>query len=389
MGVLETTYRNALEKPLRILEIFNDFFGEDKVDMQGYPTLSEVESGLPDNASTAVVSRFISTWQHDQNTNFFILVHFPHVRITNEHDRYVDINHLYAKVAFDIRGTMCGRFQLNRSDYTLLHLSNDYMHSHVSTIPLYSLRDFQTPCTGSGPINNTIASLSRDFDENLWQLFCLELERYVHVESIAGTPYHRLEGLTPRGVRLIPIANTLNYRLKFPSNNRTYVTMFAEFTKHLIDSGCLKFHYTDGQYKLAMSTTSAYIAISNCFIKWYNREFAKGNQTIHTADLISTNVLQTCKYSNGQLMVPHGRRSNADYYSHVGALMFYFKGNPVRFTISDVNPATESDNDVIILTTPFIEYILTKIINVINFHYGNQRNQGNQENSSRKAVYYL
>lgn len=386
MGVLETTYRNALEKPLRILEIFNDFFGEDKVDMQGYPTLSEVESGLPDNASTAVVSRFISTWQSDHNTNFFILVHFPHVRITNEYDRHVDINHLYAKVAFDIRGTMCGRFQLNRSDYTLLHLSNDYMHSHVSSIPLWNLSEFQTPCTGSGPINNTIASLSRDFDENLWQLFCLELERYVHVESIAGTPYHRLEGLTPRGVRLRPIADGFNYLLKFPSNNRTYVTMFAEFTKHLIDSGCLKFHYTEGQYKLAMSVTTAYITISNCFIKWYNREFAKGNRTEHTCDLIGNGVLQTCKYSNGQLMVSVGRRTNTDYYSHIGAVMFHFKGNPVRFTISDIAPTTESENDVIILTTPYIEYILTKIINVINFHYGNQRNQ---ENSSRKAVYYL
>lgn len=386
MGALETTYRNAIEKPLRILEIFNDFFGEDMVDMQGYPTLAQVEAQLPDNASTSVVSRFITTWQENLDTKFFILVHFPHVRITNEHDRFVDINHLYAKVSFDIKGTMWGRFQLNRSDYTLLHLSNDYMHSHVSSIPLYHLSEFQTPCTGTGPINNTIASLSRDFDENLWQLFCLELERYVHVESIAGTPYHRLEGLTPRGVRMIPINSELNYRTRFPSNNRTYITMFAEFTKYLIDSGCLKFHYADGQYKLAMSTTTALIKISNCFIKWYNREFAEGRKTIHTTDLIANNVLNNYKYSNGQLLMPVGRLTSRDYYSHVGATMFTFKGEPVRFTISDVSPDIENENDVIILGTPYVEYIITKLINVINFHYGNK---GNQENSSRKAVYYL
>ena len=56
MGVLETTYRRAIERPLRILAVFNEFYGEDKVDMQGYPSLSEVESALPDNASVSAVT---------------------------------------------------------------------------------------------------------------------------------------------------------------------------------------------------------------------------------------------------------------------------------------------------------------------------------------------
>ena len=73
------------------------------------------------------------------------------------------------------------------------------MHSHISSIPFGNFTFFQSPCTGSGPINNTICSLSRDFDANLWRLFCLELSKYVEVESIAGTPYHRLEGLTRGG----------------------------------------------------------------------------------------------------------------------------------------------------------------------------------------------
>lgn len=386
MGVLETTYRNALEKPLRILEIFNDFFGEDKVDMQGYPPLSEVESGLPDNASLRAVKQAITGWQNSHNTLFYILVHFPHVKITNENNRSTDINHLYAKVTFDIEGTIYGRFQLNRSDYTMLHLSNDYMHSHVSSIPLYNLGEFQTPCTGSGPINNTIASLSRDFDENLWQLFCLELEKYVHVESLAGTPYHRLEGLTPRGVRYVPITSFLNNRMRFPSNNRDLLTMFARFTKYLIDSECLRFHYIDNQYKLAMSITDAIVSISNCFIKWYNREYAKGNVNTRFPDLMSGGVLQSCKFSNNQLMIPSGRRSSRDYAHYEGAAMFLFKGETVRFSISDARPAEEDDNYITVVSPVFIEYILTKIINVINFRYGNQRNE---EGSSRKTVYFL
>lgn len=385
MGVLETTYRTVLEKPLRILEIFNDFFGESAVDLQGYPSLSEVESGLPDNASPTEVTQFIARWQQNNRTTFYILVHFPHVRITNEHDRHVDINHLYAKVSFDIEGKMCGRFGLNRSDYSLLHLSNDYMHSHVSGIPFNNLSTFMTPCTGSGPINNTICSLSRDFDPDLWQLFCLELERYVHVESIAGTPYHRLEGLTPRGVRMIPIGTMLFCRIQFPSNNNALVTMFARFTKYLIDSNCLKFHYVDRQYKLAMSPTDTIIKISNCFIKWYNREFVKGTVP-PAADLLANRTIEHCKYSNGQLLVASGRRTDRDYFSYVGRHMFDFKGTPVRFSINDAAPQEDTENEVTIINVPFIEYIITKIINVINFQYGKQRNE---EGSPRKTVYFL
>ena len=121
--------------------------------------------------------------------NMFILVHFPHVRITNEHDRYVDINHLWAKIKITSEGTMNGNFTLNRSEYQAIHFMSNYMHSHVSSIPRDDLTRFMSPCTGDGPINSTISSLYREFDSDLWQLFCLELSKYVTVESISGRPW--------------------------------------------------------------------------------------------------------------------------------------------------------------------------------------------------------
>lgn len=387
MGVLETTYKAAIERPLCILEIFNDFFGEDKVDMQGYPSLSEVESALPQSASVADVKLFIRRWQTSRDLNFFILVHFPNVKITNENDRSVYIRHLYAKVTFDCLGKMIGRFTLNRSEYSLLHLQNNYMHSHVCDIPLRNLSQFQSPCTGSGPINNTICSLCYDFDEDLWRLFCLELDKYVHVESIAGTPYHRLEGLVERGGYLATIGCLLHNRNKFPSNKTNRILLFAQFTKYLIDNGHLRFHYCDGQYKIAMSPTQAIIKISNLFIDWYNTHFNESELfSLTFADLLSEDILCNCKYSNGQLKKQLGTAGTArDYATFVGTEMFKFKGNPVVFTISEELPEVES-NDIVIVKPEYIEYILTKIINVINFRYGNQ---GNKEDSSHKAVYFL
>ena len=126
MEALEETYKTVMEKPLAVLNIFNEFFGEDKVDMQGFPTLAEVESKLSQIAPIDRVRKYISNKIEGRET--FILVHFPHVRITNEYDRFTDINHLYAKVPINIEGQMLSRFSLNRSEYTVKHFTNRYMH---------------------------------------------------------------------------------------------------------------------------------------------------------------------------------------------------------------------------------------------------------------------
>ena len=163
---IEELYNSLMDKPFRVLSIFNDFFGEDKVDMQGYWSLDKFKSWMniellstyiPDG-NIVSMSRddwsMYKTWtitdlpgdQVEKVVNgltnitvkeiignvvfgeIFILVHFPHVRVTNEHDRFVDINHLWAKVKVMYNGTLNGGFTLNRSEYTLLHIRSNYMH---------------------------------------------------------------------------------------------------------------------------------------------------------------------------------------------------------------------------------------------------------------------
>ena len=43
---IEELYNSLMDRPLRVLSIFNDFFGEDKVDMQGYWSLGKFKSWL-------------------------------------------------------------------------------------------------------------------------------------------------------------------------------------------------------------------------------------------------------------------------------------------------------------------------------------------------------
>ena len=43
---IEELYNSLMDRPLRVLGIFNDFFGEDKVDMQGYWSLDKFKSWM-------------------------------------------------------------------------------------------------------------------------------------------------------------------------------------------------------------------------------------------------------------------------------------------------------------------------------------------------------
>lgn len=382
---LQQIYNNACGRVLEVLDIFNEFFGEDRVDLQGLPTLEQI----PTRYRTAqLINSYLAHVE-----NIFILVHFPSVRVTNEHDRFTTVNHLYAKVSLNCRGQMLGRFGLNRAEYTVQHFTNGYMHSHVSEIPLYDFTQFQTPCTGSGPINNTICSLVHDFDADLWRLFCLELDKYVQVESVAGVPYHKLENLTDRRANLSKLNTDLFYKDRLdPSDVGGYrnplltLPQIAEFTKYVIDSDILKFSFGGTRYQLAISPTEYAYLISNLFIKWYNEKYAKG-EVIHTKnDLTNGNVLYECKIVNGEpWAVSRYGPSYLDYQRYIGSVICSFKGQPVTLSISDVPVQNaESDNTTLVLNGGIRSYVTTKILNVINFRYGN-----NAENPNQKGIYFL
>ena len=167
-------YDNIMYFPNKVLSIFNDFFGEQRVDMQGFwsfdeflrlmsenrlsfffPSKSTVLSSLEfisaskenkaiiedmldngaldntvtsDEALTTYFLPIMTTAVLQVAPTGFILVHFPHVRVTNENDRFVDINNLWVKVGLKATGAGIGYFGVNRSEYELSHMKADYMH---------------------------------------------------------------------------------------------------------------------------------------------------------------------------------------------------------------------------------------------------------------------
>ena len=421
---IEELYNSLMDKPFRVLSIFNDFFGEDKVDMQGYLSLDEFKSwmnieplstyipnsnivSMDNNDWSMYRTQTITDLPEDQiekvvngltniivkeiigNVEFndiFILVHFPHVRVTNEHNRFVDINHLWAKVKVMWDGTMSGRFTLNRSEYTLLHFRSHYLHSHISSIPKADFTQFQTPCTGSGPINGTISTLNRDYDEDMWNMFCLELSKYVTVESVAGRPYHYLENL---GTRDMQVGEDKFITYLFPNYcvNDILSDKFKEFVRYFINSKKLKFNYVNGSYSIGMSFIEFIVLISNEFIKWYNDQFNKGELTTKFEDLKKHGILRECIIDNGKIYYDRNINNANNYTQYIGKQVCMFKGKEITVDITDIT-RVENANKSIILDTQTALYILTTILKVLNYRYG--RNKATHEdNQLGTEVRYL
>lgn len=405
---VHSLYNTIMDKPLQVLNIFNDFFGVDKVDMQGAWSEDRLRSWLEVEPITSYLCRdnsniASSDWStystksimelpqsefewalsslscyatianivRSKFRDMFILVHFPHVRITNEHDRYVDINHLWAKIKITSKGTMNGGFTLNRSEYQALHFMSDYLHSHVPRIPKDDFTRFQSPCTGDGPINSTISSLHREFDSDLWQLFCLELSKYVTVESIAGRPYRYLENISAGNMNIGVSSFTAYNSPRYWNISQRKQNKLREFVKYFVQGNHLKFNYVNGSYSIGMSFVEFMILISNEFIKWYNEQFNDKKMTATFENLKRNNVVRECIISNGKIYFNNSRNTDNNLASYVGRKVCTFKGVEITLSIISVSRIND-ENKSIILDPQTALFILNQILKVLNYRYGRE-----------------
>lgn len=406
---IEALYRELLELPRAVTDIFNDFYGEERVDLQPISledfinlletnNLYEIVGNTSDFANTqyyrghadsnllnnfrvaagsmslvtneSIFDRYVNYIKEFIGNRWFIdipiIVHFPHVTIRNEYDRTVEVDNLWAKVPVTWEGKGRGWFKMNRSEYDVVHMQSDYMHSHVSGIDLDF--KFRSVCTGSGPINNTMSSLTVGFDEPIWQLFCLELERYMGTESLSGGPYRRMENIG---------ANGSNKRDNFPIEQNNYISneyftkeLSSKFLDYLFTNNILKFNYRKGSYGLAYTFTDTVLTISNAFIDWYNDEYRKAPNMPALYDLQGDGVLKQAIIANGAIFDPNLNASR-DYSQYVGRKVLTFKGKDVNLVINGL--ATGVRNISTILNTDIVREYVCAILELLNYEYGNSK----------------
>lgn len=406
---IEALYRELLELPRAVTDIFNDFYGEERVDLQPISledfinlletnNLYEIVGNTSDFANTqyyrghadsnllnnfrvaagsmslvtneSIFDRYVNYIKEFIGNRWFIdipiIVHFPHVTIRNEYDRTVEVDNLWAKVPVTWEGKGKGWFKMNRSEYDVVHMQSDYMHSHVSGID-FDFK-FRSVCTGSGPINNTMSSLTVGFDEPIWQLFCLELERYMGTESLSGGPYRRMENIG---------ANGSNKRDNFPIEQNDYISngyftkeLSSKFLDYLFTNNILKFNYRKGSYGLAHTFADTVLTISNAFIDWYNAKYRTTYNIPAIKDLRGNGVIKEVIIANGAIYDPNSNASR-DYSQYVGRKVLTFKGHDVNLVINGL--ANGARNVSTILNLDIIREYVWAILELLNCEYGNSK----------------
>lgn len=329
--------------------IFNEFFGEENVDLQ----------------------------------ELNIIVHFPNVTVTNEHDKSVDITELWAKVYLNSNGTIEGGFRLMRSEYTSTQFNCGYGHSHITARDRYNFSEWASPCLGTGPIIRTIASLTAQFSEEVWELFCLELSRYVTVESLSGTPYMYLER----------IGNNSNntVRVKFAEQpihegdlDDFLIDAANEFMPYILEKRPFRFNYANGSYGIALCPDDLMVVLSNTFIDWYNS--LPANEQVDQNTLLGYGIIKRAKKIGNNLWYLNSRDGNSmdEYRSLIGRELFRFKDRTIRLNIIEDNPERDP-NESLILSTKFAGLIVDRILRTINNKYGRQENT----HTTRETLRYL
>ncbi len=119
-----------------------------------------------------------------------VIVHFPEIRIKNSEGLSHDIKDLYVKFKLtnDGRYMHPGTIWGLRTTMTPQEYDSQYQHSHLRGFSPGRIT-FAQFCTGSGPINQSMAESARKFHMPSFQMFCLNLKAFVAWESTEGTPY--------------------------------------------------------------------------------------------------------------------------------------------------------------------------------------------------------
>lgn len=376
-----------------IYAIFKNFFDEDKVDLQqekneeafshdikAYLYAWNVESN--EQEEYEIDDRILQDLKSNLSDNrYFIYIWWPTVTVTNENDKYVIIQDLYAKVTIQLDGRIpyeSNGFLLNRATYSQEQFLSDYMHSHINGIPKNNFREFKDPCLGTGPIGDTIMTLKNDPNEVSWMLFCQELSMYVTVESLDGVPWRKLEeiGVTRRTTEFI------NYTLERKSPSK-FLQVFGlqhlkDFIKYYLQHGHLLVSYRNSRYICGMPYFDFMVDISNAFIGFYNEVLSKEEDKASLC--FSKQLLNQVLAANGQFYISNTTTPVINYIArYQNKPVLTFKGKEICTNIILNAQGEEEKHITVLLHQDVAMYVLYKILDTINYKYNYVYNKRNQE----------
>lgn len=394
--------RELFSNIYNVYEIFQNFFDPQFVDLQQIPADSIIEETLEDFEIPQGEQE--GTWELDgrklnrikrsfETVKAIIYVWWPRVTVTNENDKSIVIQDLYAKILVSMDGTIpyeSSGFQLNRATFNSIQFNSEYIHSHVPH--RRGVPEFQNPCLGTGPIRNTILDLKNSYEETLWMLFCQELALYVTVESLRGGPYFRLESVGSSTLLTTHRCYTsqevsLSLVKRYDITGEPFEAWIREFISWYLEHGHLCFNYQNGQFTSGLPYFDYIIDVSNSFIDFFNTHGASSQ----VGSLFSRSILLKVLAANGKFY-KSAETETHDNSEYEGTHLLYFKGRDICLHIEE-EESTHKEL-TILLNSDIANYIIQSILRVINYRYKNEyynKQLGTEETSAPtyQTVLYL
>lgn len=353
----------------QIVEVFNDFYGEEYVDcVPNDPEELDFFIGMIAN-SEAITDDFDHiVGQTPNNFRFALTVYFPEVTISNERGSSTVIQDLYVTIPISKWGKIGGNIEFRRATYPLSQFTADYLHSHISGIP-DNPQAGKTPCLGRGPIKTTLARLSANFDIDNWKLFCLELSLFVPTESLEGGPYRKLENISSKS--LSPYKIYTNFRPKLPPEYNNYEC--KEMVKYIVTDiikdkrvkivrsiGHSQRFQFNGTYSIGLSMEELAMLISNYALDFFREE------EYNWMDI--SEYFERVYFIDGKFKRDSHSRRSTPVSSFVDRYVITFKGKTIKSKIINNLERNTGPLEVELLRRDILEVIITHILLILNFY---------------------
>lgn len=338
-GVLDTAYSESWVNKFTLVKL-KSLIVDNKLTLTE-ETLQEFEPKTIDELFVAI-NTIIKKQRSYEKVEGVIMIHFPKVTVTNENNRSTDIFDLYSRVSVYPNATISDDVEFCKATYTHAQWSSRYIHSHIQSVDPSHPERFKSSCLGSGPLSRTIPSLRVENNVYLWPLFCLELERYVEVESLTGGPYIRLENISLRVNSEFKVNAFNNYYNRFPINlDAKTEYLINRFIEIIIEKKAIPFVFSNNIYTVGDNFVNTAIKLSDIFIDFYNNEYIKRvEDPVTIEDLFRTSILYHGIIEGGSIKYK-GISSNNGESAINGKVLFKFKGEDIKLLIHSSNQEVE------------------------------------------------
>lgn len=316
------------EKLISMKRVLTLAFGAENIELtKNLPTNEDAASISDSSAIDYINDKMRGDW-------YIFIIRFPHITITSESGATHEIKNLFLKFRMTKDLKLRQDIQGLRTSFTIAEWNSNYSHSHLSGRSL----NWNRFCTGSGPINQSMAILMGGYNEIEFQLFSMHINSYVRYESIEGTPYNYIRNITA-GNRVS--AQRLSYSTWLEDDlcdvwDESIKELFTPATyKQLLNPMPV---YKDGKFNVVETDTLSQLFAER--LSSFVRN-VRGDDEEDAYEQIDLSVIITQKTADG-VYVPIGNNGGA--YEFTRSKLLTFKKVDYYTTIIDQVDPTQINN---------------------------------------------